>query len=58
MADNKDITVKMIESSKGEYNEKTGTISWKLNVNPAETQKKKLAFSVKYPKDQEIANLN
>jgi len=57
VADNKDITVKMIENSKAEYNDKTGTLTWKLNVNPSETQKKKLAFSVKYPKDQEISNL-
>ena len=57
VSDNKDFTVKMIENSKADYNEKTGIVSWKLKVNPSETQKKKLAFSVKYPKKQEIPNL-
>jgi len=57
VSDNKDFTVKMIEYSKADYNEKTGIITWKLNVNPSETQKKKLTYSVKYPKDQEIPNL-
>jgi uncharacterized protein (TIGR02231 family) len=57
VSDNKDFTVKMIENSKADYNEKTGILTWKLNVNPSETQKKKLSFSVKYPKEQEIPNL-
>ncbi|MEI6815532.1 MAG: DUF4139 domain-containing protein [Bacteroidota bacterium] len=57
ISDNKDITVKMIENSGGDYNEKTGIVSYKLNLAPSTTQKKKLSFSVKYPKDQNIPNL-
>ena len=57
VSDNKDFTVKMIENTKADYNENTGIITWKLNISPSETQKKKLAYSVKFPKEQEIPNL-
>ncbi len=57
IADNKDITVKMLENSNAEYNDKTGTLSWKMTVAPSATEKKKLSFTVKYPKDQNVSGL-
>jgi len=57
ISDNKDISVKMLENSNAEFNDKTGTMTWKMNVAPSATEKRKLSFSVKYPKDQNVPNL-
>jgi uncharacterized protein (TIGR02231 family) len=54
VSQDKDIEVKMMENSGAEYNAETGKLTWKLNLAPNETVKKKLTFSVKYPKDKVI----
>jgi uncharacterized protein (TIGR02231 family) len=57
LSQDKDIEVKMIEISGAEYNSETGKLTWTLNLAPNETVKKKLTFSVKYPKDKIINGL-
>ncbi len=57
IAKNKDIEVKILERSGAEYNETTGKLIWKVTLAPAETQKRKWSFTVKYPKDKVISNL-
>ncbi|HKR03411.1 MAG TPA: DUF4139 domain-containing protein [Bacteroidia bacterium] len=57
LSQDKDIEVKMIEISGAEYNAETGKLTWKLNLAANETVKKKLTFSVKYPKDKVINGL-
>lgn len=36
------------------YNEETGSLTWKLNIAPTETQKVRFTFEVKYPKEWNI----
>ncbi|MEO5571566.1 MAG: DUF4139 domain-containing protein [Bacteroidia bacterium] len=54
ISQDKDIEVKLLEISGADYNAETGKLTWKLNIAPNETVKKKLTFSVKYPKDKVI----
>jgi uncharacterized protein (TIGR02231 family) len=57
LSQDKDIEVKLIGISGAEYNAETGKLTWKLNLAANETVKKKLTFSVKYPKDKVINGL-
>ncbi len=54
VSQDKDIEVKLTEGSEGELNAETGKISWKVDVLPAQTEKKKFGYSVKYPKDRQV----
>lgn len=49
-----EIEVKTIDLSGAELNAETGKVSWKINLAPSETQKRKFSFSVRYPKDKTI----
>jgi uncharacterized protein (TIGR02231 family) len=57
ISQNKDIEVKTQELSGADYNSESGMVKWKLSIQPNETQKKKLSFSVKYPKDKQITGM-
>ena len=48
----KDITVELVESSAASNNDETGILTWKLKLNPGETKKIRLSYSVRYPKDK------
>ncbi len=54
VSNDKDIVVEDIETDKGEVEETTGTVKWLLTINPNEVMKKKIGFTVKYPKGQSI----
>lgn len=54
VSNDKDIVVEDIETDKGEAEETTGTVKWLLTINPNEVMKKKIGFTVKYPKGQSI----
>lgn len=54
VSNDKDIVVEDIEIDKGEAEETTGTVKWLLTINPNEVMKKKIGFTVKYPKGQSI----
>ena len=51
---NSKIEVELIEATGATVDTVTGKIVWKLEVNPAETKKVKLRYSVRYPKDMII----
>lgn len=53
----KNMEVELLESSDAAVNAETGVLTWKLNIEPGETKKVRLSYSVKYPKDKVIANL-
>ena len=57
ISSDKEITVELLESSGGNYNEETGKITWRVKLSPSETKKLRLMFSVKYPKNKTIHNL-
>ncbi|MEM0998892.1 MAG: DUF4139 domain-containing protein [Bacteroidota bacterium] len=44
------ITVEAVEISGAQYDEATGKLTWNLKLQPAETQKLRLIFTVKHPK--------
>jgi uncharacterized protein (TIGR02231 family) len=52
-----DIIVKEIELSGASKEEGTGLLTWTLDLQPAATQKLKLAYSVKYPKKKIVPGL-
>lgn len=49
-----DIIVESIETSKAEFDSKTGKLTWKYDLQPGEVQKIILSFSVKYPKNTTV----
>lgn len=49
-----EITVETIELSKGDLNPLTGKVKWTLTVEPGETKKLILSFSVKYPRNKAV----
>ena len=57
ISSNKDIEVEQIEKSNGQYNSTTGKLTWEMNLNPLETKKIYVKYSIKYPKDK-IVQIN
>lgn len=51
---NSEIEVKVLEISNAQYNPVTGEVKWRYNLQPGESRKMKLSFSIKYPKNQTI----
>lgn len=49
-----EITVETKELSKGELNPLTGKVKWNMTIEPGETKKIILTFSVKYPRNQDL----
>ena len=58
ISQNKDITVELVESSDAKYNKETGKLNWQMKVSTSDSKKFRFGFSVKYPKDQTVSNLN
>lgn len=53
----KAIEVELINANGAMINNEIGVLTWKLTLQPNVTQKIRISYSVKYPKDQVIANL-
>lgn len=49
-----EIEVGKVELSGGELDKKTGTVKWRLELNPDESKKLELKYQVKYPKDRNL----
>lgn len=47
-----EIEVKALETSGAEYNANSGQLVWKIKLQPGQSQKIKLSFSIKYPKER------
>jgi len=54
ISSNSDIEVKEIEISQAAFNPVTGEVKWKYHLNPGESKKMILTFSIKYSKNQTI----
>lgn len=54
ISNDKDIVIEDTDVDGGTLEETTGEVKWVLNVKPNETVKKKIAFTVKYPKGKSI----
>jgi uncharacterized protein (TIGR02231 family) len=54
----KEIEVELLQKDKAKVNTETGLLTWDLKLKPAETEKIRISYKVKYPKDKTIDNLN
>lgn len=54
ISNDKDIVIEDTDVDGGTLEETTGEVKWILSVKPNETMKKKIAFTVKYPKGKSI----
>ncbi len=54
---NKDIAVKLVESSGAEFNPENGKLKWLVDVEAGEAVSKKLVYSIRHPKDKKIEGL-
>ena len=57
VSNDKDIVVEDRETAESEYDEKTGSMKWNLNVSINETKKLNFGYTIKYPKGKTVANL-
>lgn len=53
----KDIEIKLEEVSGAKINKEKGELGWNLNLKPGETKKLIVSYSIKYPRDKNIAGL-
>ena len=53
----REIEVSVKEISKADYDSKTGKLNWKLSMQPNETKKIKLEYSVRYPSNKVISGM-
>ncbi len=54
---NKDIVVKLVESSGAEFNPENGKLKWIIDVEAGKAVSKKLVYSIRHPKDKKIEGL-
>ena len=54
VSENKDISVDVLELSGAEQDKENGLLSWKVELEPAQTKTLKLAYKVSRPKDKNI----
>ena len=57
LSTDKDITIEILEISKAEHNKETGILTWDVKLKPSESQKFRISYKVRYPKDKVIENL-
>ena len=53
----KEIEVELLEDSKGKNNEEIGVITWHLKIDAGKSEKRRISYSVKYPKGK-VVNIN
>ncbi|MBS1573308.1 MAG: DUF4139 domain-containing protein, partial [Bacteroidetes bacterium] len=53
---NKEIEVNLLQGKDGSVNEETGVITWTMQVASGKSEKRRMSYSVKYPKDK-IVNI-
>ncbi|MEN9570224.1 MAG: hypothetical protein RL172_1455 [Bacteroidota bacterium] len=56
LSQNKEVEVELLEKSAAAENAETGVLTWALKLQPGETKKLRVSYSVKYPKDK-VLNL-
>lgn len=54
VSDEKEVSILLLESSKADYQQDIGTLSWRIQLAPGESKKVTLSFSVKYPKNKRV----
>lgn len=57
LATEKDIEIKLLETSNAKVDDKKGELTWSLNIKAGETKKLRFSYSVKLPKDKLISGM-
>ncbi|KAA9333738.1 DUF4139 domain-containing protein [Adhaeribacter soli] len=57
VSNNSQIEVELLDDGGGKLDKNTGKVTWQLKLNPNETKKVPLKFSVKYPKNEQVPGL-
>ncbi len=57
LSQEKDIEIKVSELSGGIQFTGSGIVKWKITLQPGESTKKTLSYSIKYPKDKQLSGL-
>lgn len=55
LAGENEISVKLEEYEGASYNEKTGRLTWEIELAPGQSQKLNFTYTLKYPKDRKLA---
>ena len=53
----KDIEIKLLETSNAQVNKEKGELSWNLSLKAGETKKLKIEYSIKSPKDKPLSGI-
>lgn len=54
ISENKEIKVEDVEKGTSDYNDKTGIMRWKIELQPNASEKKEFTYTVKYPKFKKV----
>ena len=54
---NESIKITINETSGADYNSEIGMLTWRMNLKNGETKKFRVAYTVKFPKDQNVSGL-
>jgi len=54
ISENKEIKVEDVETGSSEYNDKTGIMRWKIELQANASEKKEFTYTVKYPKFKKV----
>ncbi len=54
ISENKEIKIDDINSGNAQYNDKTGILRWKIELQPNATDKKEFTYTVKHPKFKKV----
>ena len=56
LSNEKDISIELVKDGDAAINTDLGVLTWKIKLQPGESQKVSYTYTVKYPKDKKIAN--
>lgn len=58
VSEEKEISVKVLDDSGAEHDERTGKLTWLLTLPPGASQRLRFSFQVDYPKDKKVEIIN
>jgi hypothetical protein len=57
ISQNGDLEIEIADISGGNHDASTGKVSWKMQMNPGQLEKRKLFYNCKYPKKKILSGL-
>jgi len=54
ISQNRDIKVENLSHGNASFDDKTGVVTWKVNLPANQSEKRNISYEVKYPKDKFI----